>query len=233
MRYLIVNADDFGMSCGVNRGIIEAYLHGIVTSASLMVRWPDARDAAECAAANPGLSVGLHLDLGEWIWAEGERRALYTVVDLHDEAAVQAEVRRQLTHFRELMGRDPTHLDSHQHVHGRPGVERIVVTMAAELRVPLRRATNRIGFCDRFYGQRERGRPAPERISVENLVQILHDIPLGTTELMCHPGYGEGLATPYRDERAIELATLTDARVHAAITAEGIELRSFAEYGAP
>lgn len=45
-RFLIVNADDFGQSPGVNRGIIEAHEHGIVTSASLMVRWPAATEAA-------------------------------------------------------------------------------------------------------------------------------------------------------------------------------------------
>jgi len=45
-RYLIVNADDFGQSQGVNRGVIAAHEHGIVTSASLMVRWPAAIEAA-------------------------------------------------------------------------------------------------------------------------------------------------------------------------------------------
>ena len=45
-RILVVNADDFGQSEGVNRGIIEAHTNGIVTSASLMVRWPAAREAS-------------------------------------------------------------------------------------------------------------------------------------------------------------------------------------------
>jgi predicted glycoside hydrolase/deacetylase ChbG (UPF0249 family) len=50
-RYLIVNADDFGQSHGVNRGVIEAFENGIVTSASLMVRWPAAVEAAAYARA--------------------------------------------------------------------------------------------------------------------------------------------------------------------------------------
>src|SRR4051812_5062264 len=113
-RYLIVNADDFGLSPGVNRGIITAHEHGIVTSASLMVRWPGAVEAAAYAKTRPELGVGLHIDLGEWAYRDGEWIALYQVVPLADHEAVFAEVERQLTCFRGLLGREPTHLDSHQ-----------------------------------------------------------------------------------------------------------------------
>src|SRR5688572_28379081 len=76
-RHLIVNADDFGFSPGVNRGIAEAHERGIVTSASLMVRWPAAAAAASYARARPELSVGLHLDLGEWVLRDGAWVPLY------------------------------------------------------------------------------------------------------------------------------------------------------------
>jgi predicted glycoside hydrolase/deacetylase ChbG (UPF0249 family) len=66
-RYLIVNADDFGQSDGINQGVVKAYERGIVTSASLMVRWPTASAAAVYARAHPDLSLGLHIDLGEQI----------------------------------------------------------------------------------------------------------------------------------------------------------------------
>ncbi|HEV2791037.1 MAG TPA: ChbG/HpnK family deacetylase, partial [Solirubrobacterales bacterium] len=63
-RRLIVNADDLGLSRSVNEGIFEAHQHGIVTSASLMVRQGAAEAAAEALAEHPDLAVGLHLDLG-------------------------------------------------------------------------------------------------------------------------------------------------------------------------
>jgi predicted glycoside hydrolase/deacetylase ChbG (UPF0249 family) len=63
-RCLIITADDFGRSPGVNRGIIAASEGGIVTSASLMVRWPAAAGAAY-ARERPDLALGLHFDLGE------------------------------------------------------------------------------------------------------------------------------------------------------------------------
>src|SRR5947208_2424224 len=62
-RRLIVNADDFGLSAGVNRGILEAHVAGVVTSASLMVNTPAFAVAAAAARQAPRLSVGLHLNL--------------------------------------------------------------------------------------------------------------------------------------------------------------------------
>src|SRR3712207_8784245 len=61
--YTTLFRSDFGLTDGVNRGIIEAHERGIVTSASLMVRYPAAKDAADYARSNPALSVGLHVDL--------------------------------------------------------------------------------------------------------------------------------------------------------------------------
>src|SRR5512135_2580948 len=94
-RLLIVNADDFGLSPGVNRGILEAHRHGIVTSASLMVRWPAARAAVDAARAHPALGIGLHVDLGEWIYRDGQWVEAYRVVDSSDPAAVESEILRQ------------------------------------------------------------------------------------------------------------------------------------------
>ncbi len=227
---LVVNADDFGMSPGVNRGIIEAHERGIVTSASLMVRWPDAPDAARMAADFPDLGLGLHIDLGEWIWQGEERVALYEVVNPRHRQAVEAEVRKQLDQFRDMVGRDPTHLDAHQHVHRRQPVRSIAQSLSAELDVPLRMYHPSITFCPRFYGQVHHGSPAHHRIGVPHLSRVLRSLPDGTHELMCHPGYGEGLATPYRDERIIELRTLTDPAIRE--IAASLELTSFAPFAA-
>src|SRR4051812_48519364 len=114
MRELIVNADDFGLSPGVNRGVAESHERGIVTSASLMVRMPAAPAAASYARAHPALSVGLHLDLGEWTRRAGAWALVYEVVPSGDAGAVRGELARQLAAFRALLGGEPTHLDSHQ-----------------------------------------------------------------------------------------------------------------------
>src|SRR5439155_23833442 len=116
-RRRVVNADDFGLSPAVNRGIARAHDHGIVTSASLLVRSPAAPGAARLAAQRRRLAVGLHVDLGEWQRSDGTWVAVYEVVDTADPVAVRAEIANQLQRFRWLTGHDPTHLDSHQHVH--------------------------------------------------------------------------------------------------------------------
>ena len=158
-RAVIVNADDFGQSAGINRGIVEAHERGIVTSASLMVRWPAASAAAAYARAQPRLSVGLHVDLGESIYRAGEWIALYERVDRQDARAVEAEIRAQLALCRELLRRDPTHLDSHQHVHTEEPARSILDGIARELDVPLRHRSARLRHDGRFYGQTRTGEP--------------------------------------------------------------------------
>src|SRR5258708_13900826 len=112
-RLLIVNGDDFGQSAGINRGIIAAHEGGILTSSSLMVRWPYAAEAAEYARNHPALSVGLHLDFGEWSVRCGEWFRRYSVVGESDPATVEREIAAQLAGFRNRMRRGPTPLHFH------------------------------------------------------------------------------------------------------------------------
>ncbi len=227
-KYLIVNADDFGQSAGLNRGIIQAHQRGIVTSASLMVRWSAAVAAAKYARSHPDLSLGLHVDLGESAFRDGAWVRLYEVVSPDDLNAVTEELAQQLATFRSLVGREPSHLDSHQHVHREPPARSLLIDLARDLGVPLRDFSCNVRYCGDFYGQTADGHPLPDRASVEALVAILERLSSGTfTELGCHPGHAEDLDTMYRDERAGEVTVLCDQRVRAAIAADGIQLCSF------
>lgn len=226
LRRLIVNADDFGLSAGINRGIIDAHEKGIVTGASLMVRGAAAAAAADYARANERLSVGLHIDLAEWFYRDDAWRPLYQVVDPTDQGAVEGEARRQLAAFIALVGRSPTHLDSHQHVHREEPLRSVAEQLAKELDAPLRHFSA-VSYCGRFYGQTAKGFSMPDAISVEALVEVLGQIPMGISELACHPGYADDVESMYRSERATEVATLCDPRVRAAVVEHGIELIGF------
>jgi predicted glycoside hydrolase/deacetylase ChbG (UPF0249 family) len=212
----------------VNDGIIRAHEHGIVTSASLMVRGAAAAEAAAYAKARPQLGVGLHVDLCEWRCVNDEWKLAYEVVPLADERAVTAEIFRQLEAFRKLMGCDPSHLDSHQHVHNDEPVRTILTALAKKLGVVLRQADSRVNYCGSFYGQSDKGYAYHEGISADALVKILHELPSGVSELCCHPGLDANLDSVYRVERELECAALCDARVRAAMAEQGIELCSFA-----
>ena len=226
-RYLIVNADDFGLSAGVNAGIVAAREHGIVTSASLMVRMPAAAEAADYGRRHAEFSVGLHVDLGEWVYRDGEWVKSYEVVPADNRDAVAPEVARQLQRFRELAGRDPTHLDSHQHLHRDEPVRSVLMEAATALGVPLRHFSPVVAYCGGFYGQTAKGAPFPDAISVAGLCAMFAGLPAGITEMACHPGTGTDFVSDYAVERAAEVKTLCDPRAGEALREMGIALTSF------
>jgi predicted glycoside hydrolase/deacetylase ChbG (UPF0249 family) len=229
-RALIVTADDFGRTPEVNAGVIASHVDGIVTSASLMVRWPAAAPAVELARRHSGLSLGLHVDLGEWAFDEQAGwQPVYEVVDDHDQAAVEEEVERQLSTFRALTGADPTHIDSHQHVHRSEPARSVLLAAAQALRVPLREEDPDVRYRGDFYGQSGEGAPLPELVTAEALTTILRSLSPGVTELGCHPGHGAGMPSAYDSLRADELRALCDPRVRACLTDEGVDLISFAD----
>lgn len=227
-RYLIVNADDFGLCRSVNRGIIEASERGIVTSASLMVRQPAAAEAAAYARTAGGMSVGLHLDMGEWIFQEGQWRPRYQVVDANDPPAVQREVEQQLAEFRRLMGRDPTHLDSHQHVHRNEPIRSAALALARSLGIVLRSCHASVHYCGDFYGQDGESKAIPGAISTASLQRLFAGLPEGVTELCCHPGHVDDLESAYRVEREEEVRVLCDPAVRQELARQSIALGSFA-----
>ena len=142
MKQLIVNADDLGLTPGINRGILEAFENGIVTSASLLVTGDAFKDAVERARQFPALDVGLHLALVDLPSLLG-REALSGLVDEAGRlprrgeffkralsgrinwAEVERELAAQIECFRST-GLPLSHVDSHQHLHAFPPVFEIV-----------------------------------------------------------------------------------------------------------
>ena len=231
-RHLIVNADDFGRSHGINRGVFAAHEHGIVTSASLMVRWPSVYDAVAFARAAPALGLGLHLDLGEWVYQARAWRPSYEVVDQTDADAVRSEVWRQVERFDHLYSEYPTHIDSHQHVHRTEPVRSIVLEVAHELGVVVREEDGEVAYCGAFHGQTGKGKTLPKAITPDALTRIVSALGPGTTELACHPGLDDESGSVYAIERNLEVAALCDPGVHATIEACDITLASFRDVAA-
>ena len=219
MKFLIVNADDFGYGRGVNRGIVEAIDRGIVTSAGLMVNTPGTEEAVRLAAERPRLSLGLHANFTN----EAER-----LVEFDDPPTCRAELRRQFERFCELVGRKPTHLDSHQHVHRRRPCAPSFLELAGEYGIPLRDQPP-VVFKGGFYGQWEYGVSDPTKVSFDALARILsQELTRGIYELAVHPGrFDPGAHYVYHRDRENELAALTDSRLRELLEREAIELTSY------
>ncbi len=221
MKYCIVNGDDFGASRGVNRGIVEAHCRGVLTSTSLMVNMPASEEAAILSRDLPKLSVGLHVNITS---EDGE-----LVVDLNAPDECRAELRRQLQRFQELIGRLPTHLDSHHNIHRSPQLLSHFLDLAQHYRLPLREHSP-VRYFPSFYGQWG-GETHLEQISVENLVQMLEtEFRKGITELSCHPGYIDpDFLSTYAIEREAELQTLCSPTVKSKLSELQIQLIGFRE----
>lgn len=210
MKQIIVNADDFGASCGTNRAILHAHRYGIVTSASLLVDRPWSDDAAALARATPALSVGLHLDL------DG-------VGTPHLCRAMENQIER----FQELMGTVPTHVDVHQQGQRSPLALAHVRRFADRHDLPLRgHSGGRV--CPVFRGPHD-GVAHPQPLAVGGLEPVLSaGIGDGVTVLVCHPAYPDPeLHSSDDEERELEVRALCDPALPALLDAHEVQLIGF------
>lgn len=243
--FLIVNADDFGLSEGTNRAVFEGHDHGIVTSASLMATGAAFEHAVRGARARPRLGCGVHLVLHDdvpcadparipsLVGARGKLRGLHEVLrglvtgvcaPEHVEIECAAQIERALG-----AGIEPTHLDSHCHLHALPAVVPIVHRLGRRYGIACVRSPETTGF-DEFRGSPWSRYPlallitashrvarravadplrAPDRflglvksgdLDAAWVVRAIEKLPAGrVSELMVHPGDGSGAGDPHGD----------------------------------
>ncbi len=159
LKQLIVNADDFGLSKGVNKSIVLCHEKGILSSASLMANMTGAEDACNLAKKFPTLGVGVHLTLthgkplsslekipdlidkdGFFLPPGILNRKLWRGIDIFAQVRTEytAQIRRALD-----LGIQPSHLDSHHGIHKRPVSRKAILTVADEFSI--RRIRNQYG----------------------------------------------------------------------------------------
>jgi len=252
VKRLIINADDFGLTDGVCEGIVEAICDGIVTSTTAMVAVPGAAARlARWAHAIPS-QIGLHLQLTggqpcspaqevpSLLDGQGQFPRSRKGLGQIDPGEVALEWQAQLARLRQW-GIEPTHLDSHHHVHHlRPAIPAIVgLAKAGGLPVrtgplPVAHAlrTANIPHADyldtSWYG---------DGLTADRLVQAVSQAfdrigGHGTVELMCHPGYADdalSAVSGYVGGRWQELILLRSGDFASRLEGLGIQLISYAE----
>lgn len=239
MKYLIVNADDFGLTDFINEGILQAHKAGVVTDTTLMVKREFARDAIGLAKENPSLSVGLHLDLDDLLGRNekgeerlGMERISRMLSDKRFFAEVKMEIDAQIRAFKDS-GLELTHMDGHHHLHAIPELFPLIVDRMVHYGIRTVRFSKEFDLikyppirwdCD-FYQEMK------ELLKKNNITVADHfvtgwqpydldNIANGVTELMTHPGTRE-------EWRVRELTTLTSPEWMEALNASGIKLLSF------
>ena len=244
-RRLIVNADDFGLTRGVSGGILDAHRHGIVTSTTVLVTADVDREQL-AMARDSGLGMGIHvnLTLGAPLTkarslVDGDGRFIRDARRVAAQAAVkevEAEVAAQIERFETLVGRPPTHLDSHHHVGLYAPVAEIVLNAARRLgvavrsqdaRARVRARTIRLATPDHFFGE-----SGPDAYwNLATTLRHLRVLPSGVSEFMTHPGrFDEALAySRYGRQRETELVGLGTAAARSAAAALGITLCHFGD----
>lgn len=153
MKKLIVNADDFGLHTLINQGIIKGHREGFITSTSIMPSAPAYEEALELAKANPSMGIGIHLTLVGGVAPVLPAAKISTLLDgqglfLPDYVAfakrfytggvrsteLEAELRAQIEKAL-ASGIKITHIDSHQHTHVLPGLNRLVIKLCNEYNI--------------------------------------------------------------------------------------------------
>lgn len=255
MKRLIVNADDLGRSEGIDAGIARAHREGIVTSATFMANAPGAERGAAVARANPGLGVGVHLVLTyarplsdpasvpSLVGADGAFPRGPSAIVGKDRVRTDdalREYRAQYRRARELLGREPTHFDTHHWVQDEPAVFDALLAIAGETGLAARHLNDPERELLRAAGVRTTDRytrefQGPRPIDAPALLALLERIAAegdGSTELMCHPGEADAeleRTSAYARDRVIELGTLTDPSVRAKVTELGFVLSTYGD----
>ncbi len=246
MRRLMINADDFALTDGVCRGILQAMERGLVRATTAMTRPPGAAARITAHAAALRGRMGIHFQLtgghapclppGEipsLVTAEGvfPRKRMDIVQASADE--IRREWRAQLDLLRSC-GVSPSHMDTHHHVHKRPDVFPVYLEFARELGIPARatnpamaaalRAAGAIcadAFITDFFG----GGLTPGRF-LELAAAAFAPLPdTAVVELMCHPGIHDAelsRISAYSQAREQEIAVLSSPEVRRGLEDMGV-----------
>lgn len=209
MRYLVVNADDFGYSYSVNKGIIEGHTMGIITSTTVLVDAIAAEEAANLSKY-PDLSVGLHFNP-------------------KPDTDLELEFRRQLELFESIVGHKPDSIDTHKSLPSdKENMEQMLRNYSNEHGTPVRRL-GKVKFIRSFFGLNVDGSGSlnEDNVTVEGLKKAIDEATDDVNEIMTHVGYCDDYLlskSSYNTTREKELQAVLDPSIKSYIASRGLEL---------
>lgn len=214
-KYLIVHADDFGLSPGISRGILHSLKYGIVSSTSVIVVSPYLIDTKRLIDRNIGIDWGLHV--------------LIQRKDAKSSKDIINETERQLDLFRKTFKRDPSHIDFHKGFKFNRKIYFSLRMFTQEGKFAFR-YDNHHRVESEFYGYKN-NKINLDQVREEKLLAIFDSLGNGVTELICHPGFtGNRLKDPYKTQRVSETKTLISKVVIKTLKKKKITVINFRDY---
>ena len=210
MKYLIINADDFGLNPHVNAGIFKAWKLKAITQATLMIKREAAREAVDFALENPGFPVGLHVDLDEVLECKKNMAHRFSVARLSALLKTPGklnqvidEMEGQILLFKKT-GLPLSHIDGHHHLQALPDLFPFIVEMMIKYGIRTVRLSRHYDLVkypaiewDEDYYVKMKSLLEKNNLSVADHFETalnretLESLPHGVTELMTHAGEGE------------------------------------------
>lgn len=237
---LIVNGDDFGLSKSINEGIVYAYNNGILRSTTLMINMSFVNHAITLAKKNNGLGVGIHLvaTAGKPLLENNKTLSDENGYFIKNTLVLQEKVKfdvnelyeewdLQIKKFIELMGKKPTHIDSHHFIHMNKEYRDIALKLAEKYKLPMRWdfyskedmfAKTISGFFGSDIGCENFKRSSESAMNYE------------IADIMTHPGFIDDnlrASSSYVEHRHIELEVLVSDEIKHWIKKNNIELVNY------
>ena len=248
MGKLIVNADDFGLSKGVNLGIIEGFIEGVLTSTSMMANMPGFDHALKLSNDNKDLGVGVHLTLTSGYPVSNNLKSLVdengqfknidfymndNIINKIDLEEVEKEWTSQIEKLIEH-GIRPSHLDTHHNVQNITGIKEIFFNLARKYNLPVRYTLNadkNIKSPDKlveYFDKNSNVKSFWRDVELDNLIKDCKNY--NVVETACHPGYVDDYLiknSSFNTIRALTLSEVKNKQFLKAIKDNSIELISF------
>ena len=233
MRKIFFNADDLGLTHGVNLGIVDCYKKGVVNSASLMTTTPYFEEAVSLIKEHHLENIGLHFNVTEFqpllithkTIVDDKGFFFRTICDKNNidlkEVAAELEAQYQRAVAAGVL---ITHFDSHHHVHMSELLKKVFLKIATKYGIPLRKVAN--GYRNpikwfkhdlmfkkhQFYTDSFSSEFYEEAVSEAVLEHIIQNAK-GSIEIMCHPGYVDPENGVYDLQRQLEIDVLISNRI--------------------
>lgn len=247
MSLLIINADDFGYSTGINYGIIHSYQRGILSSTTMLANMPGFEEGVKLVEENPDLGIGIHLaltcgsplrdDVPSLVENNGELHNL-SFYEKDFEIDLDELYREWKEQIEKIInsGIEPTHIDSHHHVNAIEPITEVFVRLANEYKLPVRnnftvpdeiKTTKRFNTTfDLISMVKELWKP----MELRNIIQECKTF--GTVEAMCHPGYVDNVLlnnSSLRDSRAVTVSELQRSDYAKILEENEVQLGTYAD----